>query len=339
MASAYSVRPLPDARVSTPLSWDEVPTVEAEAFTIDTVPARYAAIGDPGAGIDDAVGLARGAARAVAPARGGGPGRRAVAAELREAGRRAAAGPAVEGAPGAGRVRAGPRRGRWPAAGGRGGAGGGGRGRRPERRPADRVGRVAPDADRPRKSVDPGHRDLARRARRPRRSRASSAGRRAIRRSPRALEPADVLVDGDARPLVALVPRPGQPHPRARRRTGRRRSRSRSTTTRGPATSGRTAPDSSSGRRAGRTRGDAGDAAGAGRPARRRVTRDEFVEVLERLGAASAAGRRAPRSPRPSRTDVVYGDPTRYRFDAARSDLLPFFEPPPRRPPRRAGIA
>jgi hypothetical protein len=56
VASAYSVRPLPDARVSTPLTWDEVPTVEAEAFTLDTVPARYAAIGDPGAGIDDAVG-------------------------------------------------------------------------------------------------------------------------------------------------------------------------------------------------------------------------------------------------------------------------------------------
>jgi DNA ligase D-like protein (predicted polymerase) len=56
VASAYSIRPLPDARVSTPLAWDEVPTVEAEAFTIDTVPARYAEIGDPGAGIDDAVG-------------------------------------------------------------------------------------------------------------------------------------------------------------------------------------------------------------------------------------------------------------------------------------------
>ncbi len=56
VASAYSVRPLPDARVSTPLTWDEVATVEAEAFTIDTVPARYAAIGDPGAGIDAAVG-------------------------------------------------------------------------------------------------------------------------------------------------------------------------------------------------------------------------------------------------------------------------------------------
>ncbi len=56
VASAYSIRPLPDARVSTPLAWDEVPTVEAEAFTIDTVPARFAAIGDPGDGIDGAVG-------------------------------------------------------------------------------------------------------------------------------------------------------------------------------------------------------------------------------------------------------------------------------------------
>jgi DNA ligase D-like protein (predicted polymerase) len=56
VASAYSVRPLPDARVSTPLSWDEVPTVEAEAFTISTVPARFAEVGDPGAGIDAAVG-------------------------------------------------------------------------------------------------------------------------------------------------------------------------------------------------------------------------------------------------------------------------------------------
>ncbi len=56
VASAYSVRPLPDARVSTPLSWDEVPTCEAEAFTIATVPERFAEIGDPGAGIDQAVG-------------------------------------------------------------------------------------------------------------------------------------------------------------------------------------------------------------------------------------------------------------------------------------------
>ncbi|HEX5240264.1 MAG TPA: DNA polymerase domain-containing protein [Candidatus Limnocylindrales bacterium] len=56
VASAYSVRPLPDARVSTPMSWDEVPTCEAETFTIATVPRRFAQIGDPGAGIDGAVG-------------------------------------------------------------------------------------------------------------------------------------------------------------------------------------------------------------------------------------------------------------------------------------------
>jgi bifunctional non-homologous end joining protein LigD len=56
VASAYSVRPLPDARVSTPLAWDEVPGVDPAAFTIDTVPARFAAVGDPWEGIDEAVG-------------------------------------------------------------------------------------------------------------------------------------------------------------------------------------------------------------------------------------------------------------------------------------------
>jgi bifunctional non-homologous end joining protein LigD len=56
VASAYSVRPLPDARVSTPLTWDEVPGCDPSAFTIDTVPARFADIGDPWSGIDEAVG-------------------------------------------------------------------------------------------------------------------------------------------------------------------------------------------------------------------------------------------------------------------------------------------
>src|SRR6266404_2782569 len=51
-ASAYSVRPGADARVSTPLRWDEVPDCDPAVFTLDTIPARYAAIGDPGAGID-----------------------------------------------------------------------------------------------------------------------------------------------------------------------------------------------------------------------------------------------------------------------------------------------
>ena len=56
VASVFSVRPTPDARVSMPLAWDEVATVEAEAFTLATVPALYAERGDPGAGLDDAVG-------------------------------------------------------------------------------------------------------------------------------------------------------------------------------------------------------------------------------------------------------------------------------------------
>jgi DNA ligase D len=47
IAAAYSVRPTPDARVSAPLSWDEVATVEPEAFTLETMPARIEAVGDP----------------------------------------------------------------------------------------------------------------------------------------------------------------------------------------------------------------------------------------------------------------------------------------------------
>jgi bifunctional non-homologous end joining protein LigD len=56
VASAYSVRPTPDARVSAPLAWDEVPGCRPEEFTIDTMPARFAAVGDPTAGMDDAAG-------------------------------------------------------------------------------------------------------------------------------------------------------------------------------------------------------------------------------------------------------------------------------------------
>ena len=47
IASAYSVRPTPDARVSAPLRWDEVAAVEPEAFTLETMPARIADAGDP----------------------------------------------------------------------------------------------------------------------------------------------------------------------------------------------------------------------------------------------------------------------------------------------------
>jgi len=56
VASAYSVRPRPDARVSTPLRWDEVAEVDAAAFTLRTVPERYARDGDPHAAIDDDAG-------------------------------------------------------------------------------------------------------------------------------------------------------------------------------------------------------------------------------------------------------------------------------------------
>jgi bifunctional non-homologous end joining protein LigD len=56
VASAYSVRPTPDARVSTPLTWDEVPGCRPEEFTIDTIPERFSRLGDPAEGIDAAVG-------------------------------------------------------------------------------------------------------------------------------------------------------------------------------------------------------------------------------------------------------------------------------------------
>jgi bifunctional non-homologous end joining protein LigD len=54
--SAYSVRPLPDARVSTPLRWDEVADCEPGDFTVRTVPDRLRAIGDPHARIDESPG-------------------------------------------------------------------------------------------------------------------------------------------------------------------------------------------------------------------------------------------------------------------------------------------
>ncbi|MDD4867364.1 MAG: DNA polymerase domain-containing protein [Mycobacterium sp.] len=56
VASAYSARATPDARVSTPLHWQEVPGCAPEAFTIETVPDRFTDIGDPWAGMDDAAG-------------------------------------------------------------------------------------------------------------------------------------------------------------------------------------------------------------------------------------------------------------------------------------------
>jgi bifunctional non-homologous end joining protein LigD len=54
--SAYSVRPLPDARVSTPLDWAEVPDCEPADFTVRTVPQRLTERGDPHRGMDQAAG-------------------------------------------------------------------------------------------------------------------------------------------------------------------------------------------------------------------------------------------------------------------------------------------
>jgi len=56
VASAYSIRPLPDARVSTPVTWKEMRTARPEQFTVRTVLERFAEIGDPHAGIDGAAG-------------------------------------------------------------------------------------------------------------------------------------------------------------------------------------------------------------------------------------------------------------------------------------------
>ena len=56
VASAYSLRPLPDVRVSAPLTWDEVPSCDPAEYTIATMPQRFARIGDPWAEMDEAAG-------------------------------------------------------------------------------------------------------------------------------------------------------------------------------------------------------------------------------------------------------------------------------------------
>jgi bifunctional non-homologous end joining protein LigD len=55
--SAFSVRPLPDARVSTPLRWDEVVRCDPADFTVLTIPDRFAKIGDPHAAMDEHAGV------------------------------------------------------------------------------------------------------------------------------------------------------------------------------------------------------------------------------------------------------------------------------------------
>jgi DNA primase len=54
IASAYSVRPKPGAPVSAPVTWDELPDAAPEDFTVATMPARFAEVGDRHAAIDDA---------------------------------------------------------------------------------------------------------------------------------------------------------------------------------------------------------------------------------------------------------------------------------------------
>jgi len=56
VASAYSVRPVPDARVSAPVTWDELESCDPADFTLRTMPARFKAIGDRHKGIDENVG-------------------------------------------------------------------------------------------------------------------------------------------------------------------------------------------------------------------------------------------------------------------------------------------
>jgi DNA ligase D-like protein (predicted polymerase) len=58
--SAYSIRPLPDARVSTPLHWNEVADCDPADFTVHTVPKRFAEIGDPHAEMDESAGSLEG---------------------------------------------------------------------------------------------------------------------------------------------------------------------------------------------------------------------------------------------------------------------------------------
>ena len=86
VASAYSVRPTPDARVSTPLRWDEVPRTSNRP-TCGWIPSRRgcATVGDPSAEIDAHAGSLDALLELAQPRRGAaGPRRRAVAAALRK---------------------------------------------------------------------------------------------------------------------------------------------------------------------------------------------------------------------------------------------------------------
>ena len=224
VASAYSVRPLPDARVSTPLTWDEVPGCDPSLFTIDTVPARFASVGDPWEGMDEAVGsLSALLELAAADEAAGLPDAPWPPNYEKQAGR-GAAGAAVEAA-GAWRSA-----GRWLAAR-----------RRGSTRPGWRVergggARVAPSPTGRRKSTKP----LIEIARAETKAEALEGLERWKARHPDVwplLEAARRADRFDARPQLDLDQNPAEPGARPRGPASRRRNRSRSTTTRGPASS------------------------------------------------------------------------------------------------------
>src|SRR5437762_2620833 len=96
VASAYSVRPTPDARVSAPLTWAEVDTADPADFTLATMPQRLGTIRDRHPRIDETPGSLEGLLELSAP-RAGGARRRAMATALREAAGRAAARAAIAG--------------------------------------------------------------------------------------------------------------------------------------------------------------------------------------------------------------------------------------------------
>ncbi len=94
VASAYSVRAVPDARVSCPLQWDEVADVDPAELRLDTVPARLREQRRPRRGHRRAPGFARAAAGAGRARRARGSRRRALAAALSQAEERAPPRPA-----------------------------------------------------------------------------------------------------------------------------------------------------------------------------------------------------------------------------------------------------
>ena len=329
VASAYSVRPLPDARVSTPLVVGRGPDRRGRGVHArDGARPGMPRSATPVRGSTTLSGRSRPCSSCLGSTR---PRARATPRGRRTTRKQAGEPPRVQPSKAASEargVRARSRRSGRSAARGRGGTRGRRGGRRPERRPPDRVGRLATHADRSTQDLDPGHRDRPGREEGRGHGRPRSAGRRKHPAAAAALEPADILVDGmrgrsslwyRVRVNLIHVPEAG---PTA---TG---SRSRSTTTRGPATSGRTGPGSWIERPRKKRR--------SASPRRAQIRPDDIgrmrgttsVALLERLGdgwnrgdAAAAASVFAD--------DVVYGDPTRYRFEAPQRELLPFFEPPP----------